>query len=673
MNTEPIYELRERLRAAAMAGTSLLSEDFRLKRAYEAFRPLEAASPVFAKVGELTAKLTEPGGQNPQGALLDALSLVDAVICTLGTVEAAGEIEFDGILRTEENAGSLIVNAPYSTLKELLEALTTSGSGHYGYVCDMHEHHPELFRDYRVKYTLVQALGASYSELADNVEQWLIEDGDRTILPALYKDFDPKGKKEMVRRVRVIGELVGAEANDFYVRMLADAEKEVRTELIRALRYEPGNVSLLFDLTKTEKGKNKDKVFELLAAIQAEEVNEFFKEQAKKKPENVLKYLRNSTTAWAAELMIGVFNNMFEKLDTVDSASEKEKKELSRRLQDFVRAMFGKGGAQICDCYRKLLTQKNKINALFKETWQESKNPYERDVLLYGALTPPQFWYKTKEMDIEAALGKFLHHSVIVNPEPNLKALALELYQNENSGKTNAKFLSAAVAVKISNDENFVDWLEEQVTEKVLLVKKRSNERLMAVIEAVNYILWDRKENCYHFCANYVDGDPEDFYRYQSGYEGIYGFEPCSVRKHIKLTYAKELIGWLLRQETSQQHERVLVQLAPLNDEALCKEVGEYFYQRILGASMNDRNRLTYDLKQCGWKDCRGLGVDAVKSNPSISAGNLYGWLTILPGEKDAVMEEMRTICSMVRSGELKAKQLKLEELENYMDRWYHT
>ena len=49
MNTEPIYELRERLRAAAMAGTSLLSEDFRLKRACEAFRPLEKASPVFAK------------------------------------------------------------------------------------------------------------------------------------------------------------------------------------------------------------------------------------------------------------------------------------------------------------------------------------------------------------------------------------------------------------------------------------------------------------------------------------------------------------------------------------------------------------------------------------------------------------------------------------------------
>ena len=673
MNTEPIYELRDRLRAAAMAGTSLLSEDFRLKRAYEAFRPLEAASPVFAKVGQLTGQLLSPECQNMQGALLDTITLADAVICTLGTVDVAGEVESAGILDTEENAGSLVVNAPYSTLKELLEALTTSGGGHYGYVCDTHENHPELFKDYRVKHTLVQALGASYAELADQVARWMIEDGDKTILPALYKDFDPQGKKEMVRRVQVISALAGAGANDFYVRMLKEAQKDVRTELIDALCHEPGNVTLLLEMTKTEKGKNKDKVFEQLAAIQSEEIKDFFKEQAKKKPENALKYLRNSTTAWAAELMIGIFDSMFKKLDTVDSASEKEKKELSHRLQDFVRAMFGKGGAQICDCYRKLLTQKNKINALFKETWHESKNPFERDVLLYGALTPSQFWYKTKEMDIEAALGKFLHHSVIVNPEPNLKALALELYQNENSGKTNAKFLSAAVAVKISNDENCADWLEEQVTEKVLLVKKRSNERLMAVIEAVNYILWGRKEKCYHFCASYVDSDAEDFYRYQSCYEGIYGFEPCSVRKHIKLTYAKELIGWLLRQGTSQQLEMTLVRLAPLNDEAVCREIGEYFYQRILSASVNDLNHLIFCLNRCGWKDCRGLGVGIVKSNPSISTGNLYRWLKILPGEKDAVMEEMRTVCRMIKSGELKVKSMNTEQLEKYMDGWYRA
>ena len=132
MDTGAIYELRERLRAAAMAGTNLLSEDFRLKRAYEAFKPLENASPVFAKVGQLTEQLLFPNCQNVQGALLDTITLADAVICTLGTVDLVGEVESVGALSLEEYTGSLIVNAPYSALKELLEALTTSGGGHYG-------------------------------------------------------------------------------------------------------------------------------------------------------------------------------------------------------------------------------------------------------------------------------------------------------------------------------------------------------------------------------------------------------------------------------------------------------------------------------------------------------------------------------------------------------------
>ena len=53
MDITPIYDLRDRLRTAMIAGTSLLAEDFRLKRAVEAMAPLEKAAPVFAKVGEL--------------------------------------------------------------------------------------------------------------------------------------------------------------------------------------------------------------------------------------------------------------------------------------------------------------------------------------------------------------------------------------------------------------------------------------------------------------------------------------------------------------------------------------------------------------------------------------------------------------------------------------------
>ena len=252
MDTTPIYELRERLRAAAIAGTSLLSEDFRLRRACEAFRPLEAASPVFAKLEQMTAQLLSPDCSNPQGALLDTLTLADAVICTLGTVEVQGMMEPADIL--EESTGGLAVKIPCSKLKTLIESLTTSGSGNYSYVCDMRVSNPEIFEDYRVKYAMVQALGAAYAELAEMVKGWL-EEGDETWIPLLKKGFDPRGKMSMVRRVQVIEKIAGAAENEFYIKMLESAVGEVRAALIEALRHTPANIELLIDMYKTERGK----------------------------------------------------------------------------------------------------------------------------------------------------------------------------------------------------------------------------------------------------------------------------------------------------------------------------------------------------------------------------------------------------------------------------------
>ncbi|MDE6031055.1 MAG: hypothetical protein K2G32_05480, partial [Oscillospiraceae bacterium] len=90
MDIAPVYELRDRLRAAAIAGTNLISEDFRLKKAADSFAPLAKASPVFARINEMTAKLLRDG--SPEN-LLDTITLVDAVITTLGTVDIQGELE----------------------------------------------------------------------------------------------------------------------------------------------------------------------------------------------------------------------------------------------------------------------------------------------------------------------------------------------------------------------------------------------------------------------------------------------------------------------------------------------------------------------------------------------------------------------------------------------------
>ncbi len=196
MDIAPVYELKARLRAAAIAGTNLLSEDFRLKKAAESFAPMAAASPVFAKINEMTTKLLNDG--SPEN-LLDTITLVDAVITTLGAVEVQGELE--DIPASE--SGMVIVNAPYSQLSAILGALTESGGGQYNTFIEMKENYPELLNDYRVKPAMVKGLGAPYSELADEVAATIGEMGAE-MLPLLKNGFDPKGKKEMLRRLSVI-------------------------------------------------------------------------------------------------------------------------------------------------------------------------------------------------------------------------------------------------------------------------------------------------------------------------------------------------------------------------------------------------------------------------------------------------------------------------------------
>ena len=165
MDITPIYELRTRLKTAIIAGTNLLSEDFRLKRAVEAIQPLLAASPVFAKIGQLMQVLLTPGQEGKEGLLLDAISLVDAVICTQGVVTVSKEIEPIKV----GNYGVAVTNAPYSVVRSLIDALTSAGNGRYSYVIETHKNHPELFDDYRIKMTMVEALDANYVELANQV------------------------------------------------------------------------------------------------------------------------------------------------------------------------------------------------------------------------------------------------------------------------------------------------------------------------------------------------------------------------------------------------------------------------------------------------------------------------------------------------------------------------
>ncbi len=653
MDTTPIYELRERLRAAAMAGTSLLAEDFRLRRACEMFKPLAAASPVFAKIGQLTEQLLSPDISHPQGALLDAVSLTDAVICTLGAVDVAGEITPLEIVGSEETADAMIVNAPYSVLKELLEGLEGTGGACYR----IREEHPALFRDYRVKYALVQALGASYAEFANDVAKWLCEDKDKSILPLLYRDFDPAGKREMVRRVEVIEAVAGADANDFYIKMLDTAQKEVRQALIFALRHHQDNVPLLLEMTKKERGKNKDAAFWALANIENAQAAAYFKKYAEKNPKAVLGYLTDASSEWAAEVVEELCDRVLEQIENINevSAEEKDLSDVFYLLHDLLRALYGKGGAHGCECYRKLLRHLPAVNALFEKR-KKQHNPVEKIMWrldFLQSLANVQYLYPMGKFI--SGLGLLLMQSLVVNPDADLQALALELYQAD------AYFLPAAVMTKLLNDEDCADWLEAQLIDQ--RTSKIAEKRMRMILEAVGFFCWDKLKGAYELFGSSRNSDI------------------LSVRREIQVSHAANMLRWLMR-HPSHDTDAVLTNWIPLNDEGLCREAGAYFYQRALTSKDTDSMYLinwdsSYSMylincmKDCNWNVCKGLGVKFVKEHLSFNANNVYVRLIRLPGDKDAIMEEMREICTMVRSGALKADRLKPEELEASMEDWY--
>ena len=138
MNLQPLYELRERLESSMIAGVSLLSDDFRLARAVEQMAPLAGASPVFKRIYDTSQSALAPNCPDRCGAVLDAYSLADAVLCTQGIVETEGEISNLPLAEGKR----VLSNAPYSALAPLLEALTTPGSGHYTTVVDINKNHP---------------------------------------------------------------------------------------------------------------------------------------------------------------------------------------------------------------------------------------------------------------------------------------------------------------------------------------------------------------------------------------------------------------------------------------------------------------------------------------------------------------------------------------------------
>ena len=326
MNLQPLYDVKERLEQAAIAGTGLLAEDFRLRRAEEGLKPLAAASPVFGKIDAGLDRLLSAPAEERSGLLLDLLALADAVVYTQGKTGIEGEL----VPLPAGNGQYLELS--YSQLRPLLEALTTTGGGRMEIVQSAWENHPEHFTDFRVLPAVVNGLGDSYGELAE-LNAKILEQAGPAALPLVREGFDPAGKKEMARRVEVVSALEGAGATPWLLEVLPQAKKDVRAAVLTALGEDQENIPLLLELVQTEKGSSREAALKALAKQDGEAVAAFWGEELDKRPASVL-FLRDTDAGWAASLVASGLRTHLEKLlSHGDRVPEEEQTELPRWCQ----------------------------------------------------------------------------------------------------------------------------------------------------------------------------------------------------------------------------------------------------------------------------------------------------------------------------------------------------
>lgn len=630
MNLAPIYELRSRLRASMIAGTNLLSEDFRLKRAAEEIKPLAAAAPVFAKIVEMVNNLLADGCEDRERVLMDTITLVDAVLCTQGMLtvnEEVTPIEING-------RGKVITNAPYSVVKGLVEALTTSGNGHYSFVVDTHKERPELFEDYRVKAAMVTALGAGYTELADLIAVWLMQEGEE-IVPMLQKDFDPKGKKEMVRRVQVIEAVAGGNANDFYVQMIPEAERDVKNELIYALRHNQDNVELLLELIKKAKGNAKKMAYYALAEMEDERAEKAFRELYVKDAIDAMIYLRMTTTKWASkmvgECMISLLARCKEpgygKGENVHTPMETE------LLRMMVEALVGKNGPEICEAYRVAA----EVPAIY---YSHEKKPVQEWQMHIPVRRVRR--YRQSFQNLNAAMAYFLEAAIRVHPSEDLCELAMELYEKSVPEKCSLHFGAAAIAKLLSGSE-CTEWFRNQLYEKGLFkAKKRSNiEEKLAY--AISDLVYNEEKGCYCLETHLKDEANDSISVYTRPLAQDIGADFTDLM--IECCCEKidhQMIGWVNRK-----------------DEVSRNKMETYFYKRALTGPEDSLRTYWKGLRDCGCARCDGLFVEYTKR--VLSKNKLHGWilgnlLWELPGTAEAIDKEARAVLDMVQSGKLKVE-----------------
>ena len=345
MNFEPLYELKNRLENVAVVGINLVKDDFRLKRAVEQVKEYSTVAKVFKQIYDMGSSLISTDNEDKCDLFLDLLALLDAVLCTQATTYSGAKPQE---IKTITKNKDFYKELHYSELSPLVYALTETGSGRYEIIENIIENNSKLLNDFRVKNYMIHGLSDKYSEISYIITEELKKQG-KEVIPLLKDGFDPQGKRDMVLRFDIISTLCKEEENDFYKYCIENGSKEIKEIAIEALKYSQDNIDYILDLTKTEKGRLKNKAFEALSYMNDDRAEKEWDKFFKKKPfENIL-YLQNTNQQWAIDYLTNYIEEYVKELKKED-----KKKEVGVEVSSLCMMTFKRRTNKLLSLYKEL-------------------------------------------------------------------------------------------------------------------------------------------------------------------------------------------------------------------------------------------------------------------------------------------------------------------------------
>lgn len=252
--------------------------------------------------------------------------------------------------------------------------------------------------------------------------------------------------------------------------MLPQAKKDVRAAVIEALGADRENTALLLDLSKSERGANRDAVLKALARLDGEAVQSFWAAETAKKPEHV-EFLKDSKTDWAAEL---VAEGMRSRLECAMYERRIVTREMKTELQQWCAALRGgKASPAMLDFWRWVDGHFDDIRRL--------ESVGNSDFRLTSHMT-------TRLMESLCAAG----------PGP-LAELCLELWMDNRDQPRWLPHAVVAALMTRSSAEVYDEFAPYVPTSMPLLGRGRKEELSGAVIKGVTQAYWSQSLGRYLF------------------------------------------------------------------------------------------------------------------------------------------------------------------------------